>query len=302
MPEADTDIGFVNRLISASIGSIITSLLVTPLDVIKTRMQIQSQATPTTTNGQIIDPNNCKSPENPAECEICYPNQQTNGKTNGSKTNGTSNGNTKLQNGAPRKLKEFSNVNLRVTVTSSTNGTSTNGNIPENAVEKNYKTITNSKIRMPNPNRLYPFSNGLMEHYLPARTIRDIADNSRCKHIKFHSSFDAFRKIVSFEGISHLYTGLAVTLWMAVPATVLYYSTYDLLRNYLVTTFDEKYFEKDDQGNEKILTQRQKNIGNAIAGGLPAIAGMTGRVFAQSVISPLELLRTQMMVCFCKNN
>ena len=125
--------------------------------------------------------------------------------------------------------------------------------------------------------------NGLMDHQLPTARLRIEIFESACKHMPFKNSFDAFYKIARYEGIPHLYTGLGVTLWMAAPATVLYYSTYDILRNYLLK------WTNDRQQNGKST--------KALSTFMPLISGMTGRIFAATVISPLELMRTQMMVC-----
>ncbi len=117
-------------------------------------------------------------------------------------------------------------------------------------------------------------SNGLMEYRLPSAKIEILCDNNS---VKFRNSLDAILKITKNEGISHLYTGLGVTLWMAIPATVLYFSTYDICRNWSL----EK-FSSNKNGAMYQLT--------------PMFCGVTARTFAACVISPLELLRTQMQV------
>merc|ERR1719419_432829 len=123
-----------------------------------------------------------------------------------------------------------------------------------------------------------------MEHRMPIDRLRIEVFESKCLHRQsFRHSVDAFYKIAKFEGIPHLYTGLGVTLWMAAPATVLYYSTYDILRNFLL-----KWTENEEH-RRFILSNR------ALTTFMPLISGMTGRVMAATVISPLELMRTQMM-------
>ena len=193
MPTADVDVGTWHRIISASIGAIVTSLMVTPLDVTKTRMQVQ--------NTSISDG---------ITCEIC-------GVTG-----------TKKYRECVQPSDKAHDIKL--------------------ALKVNNRM---SSIKL--------FSNGLMEHQLPTSRL-----------------LDAFFKIAKFEGVRHLYTGLGVTLWMAAPATVLYYSTYDLLRNYLLKHAAE---------------------GSLLSTCMPLISGMTGRVFTATLISPLELMRTQVMVC-----
>jgi len=46
----------------------------------------------------------------------------------------------------------------------------------------------------------------------------------------YSGTVDALIKITQMEGIAGLYRGMAPTLVMAVPSTVLYYSLYDTLR------------------------------------------------------------------------
>eukprot|EP00483_Globobulimina_turgida_P011427 UN11449 len=130
----------------------------------------------------------------------------------------------------------------------------------------------------------YIFSNGLMDHQLPTSRLRIEVFESSCRHTSFKHSLDAFYKIARYEGISHLYTGLGVTLWMAAPATVLYYSTYDMLRNFLLKKTNEWGTNHIHESSTKVISTF-----------MPLISGMTGRLFAVSVISPLELMRTQMM-------
>ena len=235
MPTADVDVGTTQRIISASIGALITSLLVTPLDVAKTRMQVQESSICDGISCEICDDGTKKYKQRPLTIE-------------------------ELQ-GKPKELKIKLNVN---------NSSPTSVRLAK--INENY----------------YLFSNGLMDHQLPTSRLRIEVFESACKHMPFKNSFDAIYKIARYEGIPHLYTGLGVTLWMAAPATVLYYSTYDSLRNCLLKWTNDR--NKNGKSTQVLSTF------------MPLISGMTGRVFAATVISPLELMRTQMMVCsfmFC---
>jgi len=114
---------------------------------------------------------------------------------------------------------------------------------------------------------LYLFCNGLMDHLLPSTKgpyARAHPDPPR----EFKSATDAFVKILRYEGVGSLYSGLAPTLWMSIPATVLYFSFYDIL----------------------ILRLREEGY----VWTAPIIAGCSARIVAQTVVSPLELIRTQM--------
>jgi len=167
----DRDISYKKRLISSSVGALLTALLTTPLDVVKTRLQINH-----------------------------------------------------IRVGKPAPT---------------TSGRCT----------------------------YYQFSNGLMDHLLPSNK-----GPVSCAHPsppkEFKGAIDTFVRIARYEGVRKLYSGLAPTIWMSVPATVLYFSTYDILRLKLT---DDGY----------VLTA-------------PMIAGCSARILAQTVVSPLELIRTQM--------
>mmetsp|Transcript_16523 Transcript_16523/g.18675 ORF Transcript_16523/g.18675 Transcript_16523/m.18675 type:complete len:339 (+) Transcript_16523:307-1323(+) len=159
----------LQRIVSASAGAIATSLLVTPLDVVKTRLQAQAQ---------LDCPN---SPKSAAQCAKCA----------------------------------FIN-----------------------------------------------FNNGLMDHKLP----RDVV----CTHAKYqlNGTLDGLYKISRYEGVGALYNGLPPTLLMAVPATVLYFATYDKLKLYY-----------EDQGYGLLSSS--------------LLSGSIARITAVTVVSPLELLRTK---------
>lgn len=80
------------------------------------------------------------------------------------------------------------------------------------------------------------------------------------------STVGAMAHIYRAEGLGGLYAGLAPTLVMAVPATVLYFTAYDHLRESMIPAFGE-------------------NMG-------PMLAGTSARVLASAATSPFELIRT----------
>ncbi|XP_054709944.1 probable mitochondrial glutathione transporter SLC25A40 [Uloborus diversus] len=85
-------------------------------------------------------------------------------------------------------------------------------------------------------------------------------------------TLDAFVKITRAEGVTSLWSGLPPTLLMAVPATVVYFTMYDQLRQLVL-----KKYHFDHQPLW-----------------LPAVAGGMARAIAATLISPLELVRTKM--------
>ncbi len=88
---------------------------------------------------------------------------------------------------------------------------------------------------------------------------------------RIRGTWAGLRYIVENEGAHNLWRGLSPTLMMAVPATMIYLVSYEAARNKIRTVFQPK--------NEFIA---------------PMLAGSTARVLAATVISPLELVRTNM--------
>lgn len=87
----------------------------------------------------------------------------------------------------------------------------------------------------------------------------------------FKGTADALLGIARREGLGALWSGLPPTLVMAVPATVIYFSTYDTVKK---TFIHNQTF--------------QSTIGVAIS------SGAVARVVTASCVSPLELFRTKL--------
>ncbi|GAB1609373.1 solute carrier family 25 member 40-like [Argonauta hians] len=116
------------------------------------------------------------------------------------------------------------------------------------------------------------YCNGLMEHMCTCTNGsngKPLPWFSKPSH--FSGTIDAFIKISRTEGLRSLWSGLPPTLVMAVPATVIYFTSYEQLKSYL------EYRPQDH-------TDRWK----------PMAAGIFARVWAATVISPLELIRTKL--------
>ncbi|XP_075631544.1 mitochondrial glutathione transporter SLC25A39 isoform X3 [Balearica regulorum gibbericeps] len=117
--------------------------------------------------------------------------------------------------------------------------------------------------------KCFLYCNGLMDHLYVCQN-----GNSCTAWYKaptcFTGTLDAFVKITRYEGIRSLWSGLPPTLVMAVPATVIYFTTYDQLRDYL-------HARTGSRGHH-----------------IPLLAGALARLGAVTVISPLELIRTKM--------
>ncbi|XP_070393493.1 mitochondrial glutathione transporter SLC25A40-like isoform X2 [Dermacentor albipictus] len=127
-------------------------------------------------------------------------------------------------------------------------------------------------------NKCFLYCNGLMEHMCYC-----LNGNGQNGHIMgppsqwykrpghFNGTLDAFIKIARNEGVTSLWSGLPPTLVMAVPATVIYFTVYDQIR---------EFFNNRLSGHKTIWA--------------PALSGGLARVFSATVISPLEMIRTKM--------
>ena len=88
----------------------------------------------------------------------------------------------------------------------------------------------------------------------------------------FNTTFDGLRKIARNEGVTTLWRGLSPTLVMAIPANVIYFTGYDWLRY---------------NNNSPINRVFSANYA-------PLVAGVSARMLAASVVSPIEMFRTRM--------
>ncbi|KAG2790574.1 hypothetical protein JG687_00001391 [Phytophthora cactorum] len=80
----------------------------------------------------------------------------------------------------------------------------------------------------------------------------------------------ALRHIFQTEGVRGLFAGLSPAMVIAVPSTVLYYMSYDVLLH---------------EGRQRFPQME---------GLVPLMAGTTARIVAASITSPIELIRTRM--------
>jgi len=147
------------------------------------------------------------------------------------------------------------------------------------------------KIRLQAQDRLlskkcFLYSNGIMDHLClrtngdpPPVALHTSEEICNCKWYNrpkyFNGTFDALLKISKVEGLGSLWSGLSPTLVLAVPTTVIYFTTYEYLKLKLVQT----------------ITQRQaENYMTAIS----LASGGLARTLACVIVNPLELIRTKM--------
>lgn len=128
-----------------------------------------------------------------------------------------------------------------------------------------------SQIRPITRGQCFLYCNGLMDHLCTCINGNGVPMKQWYNTPgHFNGAVDAFVQIAKKEGIPKLWSGLSPTLVMAVPATVLYYTTYDWLKLKMGYNYETSSM------------------------GVPVLAGGLARLFAVTVISPLELVRTKM--------
>ncbi|XP_005111116.1 solute carrier family 25 member 40 [Aplysia californica] len=116
----------------------------------------------------------------------------------------------------------------------------------------------------------FVYCNGLMDHLCPC--VNGLTPSSQWykRPGHFNGTLDALLKIARYEGVTSLWSGLPPTLVMAIPATVVYFTCYEQLRTLMGY-------------REDVLSDQWK----------PPAAGAVARVWAATLISPIEMLRTK---------
>lgn len=129
-------------------------------------------------------------------------------------------------------------------------------------------------------NKCFLYCNGLMDHLCPCLNGR--GPEWAKGNGKFNGTVDAFIKIGKNEGIVSLWSGLSPTLILAVPATIAYFVSYEQLRLYFKDTYNKKFKRSE------ITHDIEQPFW------IPMCAGAVARVWAATLVSPLELIRTKM--------
>ncbi|KOC67925.1 Solute carrier family 25 member 40 [Habropoda laboriosa] len=128
-------------------------------------------------------------------------------------------------------------------------------------------------------NKCFLYCNGLMDHLCPCPNGKGPVWVRR--NGKFNGTVDAFLKIGRNEGILSLWSGLSPTLVLAVPATIAYFVSYEQIKLYIKDKYSKRY------RNATEVTMEQPFW-------IPMMAGAIARIWAATLVSPLELIRTKM--------
>ena len=100
------------------------------------------------------------------------------------------------------------------------------------------------------------------------------------------SSIGTLLAVARMEGFRGLWSGLSAGLLMQIPSTILYFTAYDELKEYL------ELLGKTQQQHNNNTTNNTESTLEKYA---PLISGILSRVLAVTMVSPLELLRTKAM-------
>jgi len=115
------------------------------------------------------------------------------------------------------------------------------------------------------------FHNGLMDCVVSKDVVKSIAKQ---KVVNERGTWRLLSHIFATEGFRGIYAGLAPTLAMSIPSTVLYFAAYDeIVARWRIANLNE-------QGNiDRLL--------------IPLVGGASARTLATTITFPLELMRTR---------
>lgn len=143
------------------------------------------------------------------------------------------------------------------------------------------KTRLQAQERIKLQRSSFVYCNGLMEHI--CNCVTTICNNrshgewfNRPVPVHLNGTVDAFVKISQREGIQSLWSGLPPTLVVAIPNTVIYFTSYEQIRTTLMKRFPNSV----------------SNNGSPDPW-LGGVAGGVARTWSVTVVSPVELIRTK---------
>ncbi|XP_050544726.1 probable mitochondrial glutathione transporter SLC25A40 isoform X2 [Daktulosphaira vitifoliae] len=144
-----------------------------------------------------------------------------------------------------------------------------------------------AQTRITEKKKCFFYSNGLMDHICPCNVLKkNISYSPYYRNVQwfdrpshFNGTIDAFRQIIRNEGVQSLWSGLSPTLILALPATIVYFVSYEQIRCFIFDVVKPFYSQNIDE-NQLLW--------------ISAVSGCTARLGAATSVSPLELIRTKM--------
>ncbi|EMD96966.1 hypothetical protein COCC4DRAFT_41798 [Bipolaris maydis ATCC 48331] len=329
-----TEVSLGQKMLSAVSGSLLTSLLVTPLDVVRVRLQSQEAAPsaafsrpsgatgPSLTQFRDLPPNlgisaccrevfwvNNKAPFcvagptmapiNPADlhCAVEEVERRT--------INSTWDGLRKIaQNEGPRTLWRGLSPTLVMTVPA---------NVIYFAGYDWLRTANASPLRRNIADPYIPLVAGATARVLAAiavspiemfRTRMQAANHPATAAGHFRETLDGLRNMVASQGVLSLWRGLTLTLWRDVPFSAIYWWGYETTRNTLTDqrgrrcARDEGFEFRMGRGEERVRrrsrSRSQENHRDTLVDSF--VAGATSGAVAAFVTTPFDVGKTRQQV------
>lgn len=139
----------------------------------------------------------------------------------------------------------------------------------------------------------YVFHNGLMTHVCKPNAADCVmklgAKQSNLRPLR--GAMDAFVKIICSNGVSGLWSGLSPTLVSALPSTIIYFLTYE----YLKESFSNLYkfcYPRHQVEDTKLVKANQGQYTTPHI--VPMASGICARTVVVTAITPLEMVRIKM--------
>ncbi|XP_043661222.1 solute carrier family 25 member 40-like isoform X4 [Drosophila teissieri] len=158
----------------------------------------------------------------------------------------------------------------------------------------------------------YVYHNGLMTHVCRSSDICIPKPGRDPRNLRpLRGAMDAFVKIICTSGFSGLWAGLSPTLVSALPSTIIYFLTYEYIKNslshlYLVPQkFEESGMEDQvpgaDGGDPLDQATRGINVSatapvttTSLPYYVPMASGICSRTIVVTAITPIEMVRIKM--------
>jgi solute carrier family 25 protein 39/40 len=287
-----SDLTLSQRMLSACTGSLLTSLVVTPFDVVRIRLQQQELLYPV----QTADVTCCRKVfwETPIDKMVgtvkgnfCQPNSCFN---EGAKIEGTFQG---LRNIAAKEGLSTLYRGLGLTLVMA---------IPSNVVYfSGYEFLRDSSPLRESFPLINPLLCGSIARILAATSVAPLElIKTRSQAVPTggaaKSSSEILRMVlrnslneIKTGGVSTIFKGLGLTLWRDVPFSGIYWSTYEYVTHVLKT----KSVLNDEN---KLMSTDTSLFLRSFAGG--SIAGVTAAIFT----NPFDVGKTRMQVSLDDNN
>lgn len=287
-----SDLTLSQRMLSACTGSLLTSLVVTPFDVVRIRLQQQELLYPV----QTADVTCCRKVfwETPIDKMVgtvkgnfCQPNSCFN---EGAKIEGTFQG---LRNIAAKEGLSTLYRGLGLTLVMA---------IPSNVVYfSGYEFLRDSSPLRESFPLINPLLCGSIARILAATSVAPLElIKTRSQAVPTggaaKSSSEILRMVlrnslneIKAGGVSTIFKGLGLTLWRDVPFSGIYWSTYEYVTHVLKT----KSVLNDEN---KLMSTDTSLFLRSFAGG--SIAGVTAAIFT----NPFDVGKTRMQVSLDDNN